>query len=115
MIFHITRRTDWETALPTGMYHGDTLDTQGFIHCSTEEQVVRVANAIFRGQTGLVLLVIDPQKVQVEVKFEPPIHPTTGEPESGGELFPHIYGALNTDAVIQVVDFAPDSEGLFSR
>lgn len=115
MIFHMTRRTDWETALPTGFYRGDTLESQGFIHCSTEEQVIRVANAFFRGQTGLVLLVIDPQKVQAEVKFESPVNPSTGEPESGGELFPHIYGALNTDAVIQVEDFTPDSEGWFSR
>jgi uncharacterized protein (DUF952 family) len=62
-----------------------------------------------------VLLVIDPQKVQPEVKYEPPVNPSTGETESGGELFPHIYGALNTDAVIQVEDFAPDSDGMFHR
>lgn len=113
-ILHITRRADWEAALSGGLYRGDTLDSQGFIHCSTPEQAVRVANALFRGQTGLVLLVIDSEKVQAKVKFEPPIHPTTGETESGGELFPHIYGPLNPDAVVKVMDFPPDDAGWFT-
>lgn len=114
MIYHLTRRADWSAAQREGIYRGDTLDSQGFIHASTAEQVTRVANAIFKGQTDLVLLCIDEQKAQPKVIFEPPINPATGQPEPNvTDLFPHIYGALNLDAVVRVVDFPPDSDGVF--
>lgn len=114
-ILHITRPADWHAAQQSGSYRGDTLDSQGFIHCSTAEQVVRVANVVFYGQTDLLLLVIDTEKVTAEVKFEPPIDPHTGQPEPGKtDLFPHIYGALNLDAVVKVVAFPPDADGTFT-
>ena len=103
-IFHITSREQWLAALQAGTYRGDTLDTEGFIHCSTDQQVVTVANARFRGRTDLILLKIDPGLLRAELKYEP------SEP---GQLFPHIYGALNPDAVVDVVEFQPSSDGSF--
>lgn len=115
MILHITRHADWKAAQQSGTYRGDTLDSQGFIHCSTADQVLPVANFIFRGQKDLVLLVIDPDRVEPEVKFEPPINPHTGKMETDkSDLFPHIYGALNLDAVVNVVDFPPNEDGSFT-
>jgi uncharacterized protein (DUF952 family) len=114
MIYHITTREAWEQAEAAGAYRGDTLDTQGFIHCSTAFQVVRVANTFYRGQSGLVLLGIETDKVQPRVVFEQPINPATGEVEPGSEQFPHIYGALNLDAVVQVIDFPPNANGSFT-
>ncbi|HEX6778007.1 MAG TPA: DUF952 domain-containing protein [Ktedonobacterales bacterium] len=102
-IFHITSRAAWEEARETGSYRGDTLDSEGFIHCSLARQVVEVANARFRGQQGLVLLQIDSTRVVPEIKYE-------GAEE---ELFPHIYGPLDREAVITVYDFLPDKHGLF--
>jgi len=106
IILHITSKAAWEQAMGSGEYRGDTLAREGFIHCSTPEQVIPVANSLFRGQQNLVLLVIDRTRVQAPVRDE--------NLEGGETLFPHIYGPLNLDAVIKVVDFPPDADGGFS-
>jgi uncharacterized protein (DUF952 family) len=106
MIFHITSRRQWEEAQAAGEYRGDTLDGEGFIHSSQRDQVVRVANALFRGRRDLVLLCIDPVRVQPEIRYEP------GGPHSA-EQFPHLYGPLNLDAVVEVLPFAPEPDGTF--
>ncbi len=103
-ILHITDRETWEQARRRGVYHGDTLATEGVIHCSTPHQAARVASAHFRCVTGLVLLCIDPSRVGPEVRYE------ESEP---GEHFPHIYGPLNADAVTNVVAFESGPEGEF--
>lgn len=104
IILHITQKEQWERAKLDGIYRGDTLDSEGFIHCSQPTQVVKVANTFFYNQQGLVLLYIDSNKVSSEIRYE--------EVEEG-EQFPHIYGALNVDAVIQVIDFEPGEDGFF--
>ena len=105
-ILHITRRADWETAVATPPYHADSLQSEGFIHCSTPAQVLSVANNLYRGQTGLVLLIIDSSKVEPDVVYE--------DCYETGQQFPHIYGPLNVDAVVRVVDFLPNADGSFS-
>ena len=87
------------------MYRGDTLATEGFIHCSTPAQVLLPANALFRGQTGLVLLCIDPARLDAEIRHE--------SAAPGGERFPHLYGPLNTDAVVEVFPFLAREDGTF--
>ncbi len=114
IILHLTTRPAWEQAQAAGVYRGDTLDSQGFIHCSTAYQMTGVANRFFRGQTGLVLLCIETEKVKPQVIFEHPIHPAPGKVEPGSEQFPHIYGPLNLDAVVQVLDFPPNLDGTFT-
>ncbi len=115
IILHLTTPAAWQAAQAAGVYHGDTLATQGFIHCSTAKQITTVANRFFRGQTGLILLCIETSRVQSDVIFEPPINPETGHYEPGvDEQFPHIYGPLNLDAIAQVVDFPPNADGTFS-
>ncbi len=104
-IFHITRSDDWKNAIEEGAYRADTLASQGFIHCSTRAQVVTVANRFYRGQGGLVLLEIVPERVQPEIRWE--------NLEGGAELFPHIYGPLNLEAVDRVIEFEPGEEGTF--
>lgn len=103
-IFHITSRTAWTEALANAHYEGDTLKSEGFIHCSEAQQVLRVANARFQGRRELVLLEIDPALLAAELRYED---------GGGGELFPHIYGPLNCNAVTAVRDFAPDESGTF--
>ena len=105
-ILHITRREDWETAVATPPYRADSLENEGFIHCSTAAQVLKPANEMFHGQTGLILLVIDPAKVQADIVYE--------DCYETGQTFPHIYGPLNLDAVVKVVDFLPNADGTFS-
>ena len=85
---------------------------------STSKQVVQVANAFYRGQSDLVLLVVDEMRIpsggegRSQVKWEGP----AGAPASGisqDDKFPHIYGPLNLDTVVDVLDFNPDASGNF--
>jgi uncharacterized protein (DUF952 family) len=112
-VLHITSRAEWEAAQAGGGYAAPSLAGEGFIHCSTFAQVIPVANAFYRGREALVLLVIDETRVKPEVRWEAP----AGPPAQGiyeTDLFPHIYGPLNVDAVIRVLDFPPDAAGTFS-
>jgi uncharacterized protein (DUF952 family) len=114
VILHITRQQDWQAALESGAYQAHSLAKEGFIHCSTAAQVLRIANNFYRGQTDLVLLVIDTDKLIPPLKFEAPVNPATGQPEPGViDLFPHIYGPLNLEAVPKVVAFPQNADGLF--
>jgi len=70
MILHIISKIAWDLALQGGEYYGDTLDSQGFIHCSTAEQIIEVANYTYKGQSDLLLLIIDESKVLPVVKYE---------------------------------------------
>ena len=106
-ILHATPRTEWAAAQQQGAYTADSLAGDGFIHCSTEKQILRVANTIFTGQHGLVLLVIAPQRLTSELRWEPGV-------DLASELFPHIYGPLNLDAVVSAPAFEPDSAGRFT-
>lgn len=105
IIYHITTRESWEAARTASVYRPERFADEGFIHCSTREQVVRVADARFRGRRGLVLLCIDPERVAAEIVYE--------NLEGGRELFPHIYGGLNADAVTEVQEFEPGEDGRF--
>ncbi|MBD2359123.1 DUF952 domain-containing protein [Tolypothrix sp. FACHB-123] len=104
-IFHITSAQQWQQAKILGSYRADSLDSEGFIHCSESQQLVKVANRFFRNQKKLLLLFIDTDKVTSKIRYE--------EAEVG-ELFPHIYGELNIDAVFQVVDWESGEDGLFN-
>ncbi len=107
IIFHITHPADWEQARQQGQYTSDTLASQGFIHCSKLDQIIDVANRFYSGQRDLVLLAIAPARVEAEVRFE--------NLEGGDELFPHIYGPLNLEAVTAVLPFPPEADGHFIR
>lgn len=106
MILHMTTRAAWETAVAAGQYTADSLASEGFIHCSTPAQVLGPANALFRGQQGLVLLCIAAALVQAPIVYE--------DCYESGQAFPHIYGPLNLDAVTAVRDFAPNRDGTFA-
>jgi uncharacterized protein (DUF952 family) len=105
-IYHISTWKAWEEAVKRNSYQAESLAREGFIHCSMSEQVLRVAEAFYHGQKDLVILVIDPTNLIAEVRWEP----GSDKPE---ELFPHIYGPINLDAVIKVLDFNEDTDGHF--
>ena len=104
MILHICLKSNWEESLKDRVYRGDTLESDGYIHCSKPNQVLEVANYIFKGEKGLVLLVIDESKVDQKIKYED---------AGNGKFYPHIYGPLNLDSVIKVIDFPPQENGCF--
>jgi RimJ/RimL family protein N-acetyltransferase/uncharacterized protein (DUF952 family) len=104
-IVHVCTRGAWEVAQGTREYRDPSLESEGFIHCSQPDKVLRVANARFRDVPDLVLLWIDPQKVRPDIRWE-----SVGEDE-----FPHIYGPINLDAVVEVRNFLPDPDGIFRK
>ena len=113
MILHLLSREAWVKAQTHRQCVAPSVATEGFAHCSTEHQMVDVANKYFRGENNMVLLNIDPTKLTSQLKFEPPAH-LDGSPALPHEpMFPHIYGAINLDAVIDVIDFPCGPNGQF--
>ena len=106
LIYHITSRISWSAAQTGGLYSADSLASQGFIHCSKADQILRVANSYYADQHGLVILEIDLSKLASQVRWEPGT-------DKADELFPHIYGPLNLAAVVRVLDFEPGPDGKF--
>jgi len=112
MILHITSKGEWAEAQSRGEYIAPSLKSEGFIHCSTQAQVLHVANAFYSGRTDLVLLKLDEARLKPELRWEPPAgSPAAGISES--DKFPHVFGPINLTAVTSVVDFAADSAGKF--
>lgn len=110
MIYHLAYRNDWDQAQRAGEYRqstkGRTLEQQGFIHgCAKPAQVDQVANAFYRGDSDIVVLVIDEEKVRSEVRHD-------SVPGFDTPL-PHIYGPLNPDAVIDTVPLQAGPDGQF--
>jgi uncharacterized protein (DUF952 family) len=87
------------------MFLGE-LETDGFIHLSPPNQVVRVANAFYAHEPNLVLLVIDRARVLGKIRDE--------DLNDLGEKFPHLYAALNLEAVTEVPEFPVQPDGTFA-
>ena len=95
VIYHVTTAENWKAAKEKGFYEHPSLKDEGFIHCSQEQQVVGVLERYFAGQTDLVKLVIDTDKLTSKYVFD--WSPSTQD------TFPHIYGPINIDSVIDIV------------
>ena len=113
MIYHLTFRKFWKRALATGPFRADSLDREGFIHCSTAAQLVPVATQFFPNRRKLTILVIDETRLTSPVKWEKPADgvPPPGLPDS--EKFPHIYGPIDFDAVVKTLDMERDADDNF--
>ncbi|MCO8127339.1 DUF952 domain-containing protein [Acidimicrobiia bacterium EGI L10123] len=104
-LLHLAVAGEWERARARGSYQRSTIDTsleeEGFIHCSFPEQVQATADRYYRGRDDIVLLRIDPDRLDVDVVVE--------EARSG-ERFPHVYGPIPVDAVTSAepVPMGPD-------
>jgi uncharacterized protein (DUF952 family) len=115
MIYHITSKTEWDEAQSNGEYTATSLQSEGFIHCSTDKQAPHVANAFYRARNDLVLLKLDENRIKHQVKWEAPAGPPA-DGISASDLFPHIYGVINLDAIVSVINFEPDpTTGLFNQ
>lgn len=92
IIYHITTLPEWDQARENGAYEAASLKEEGFIHCAQENQVAGVLERYFAGKTNLIKLTIDTEKLTSNLVYD--WSPSTQD------TFPHIYGALNLDAVI---------------
>ncbi len=108
-IFHLALPDDWAAAFGVGEYtmstRGVTLEQEGFIHCSTRDQMQDAANRFYSDVDQLVVLTIDPLLVPSPIVLEPPA-------PGMDVLFPHIYGPLPIVAVNLASPWVrrPDSE-----
>jgi uncharacterized protein (DUF952 family) len=104
-IVHLCPQPEWRAALQVGEYRPQSLSDEDFIHCSRPGQVVAVANLFFPGASDLILLWIDPSLVSAEIRWE----------AVDNQVFPHIYGPLNTEAVRTAREFVADTDGIFRQ
>ena len=95
IIYHVTTTEDWNAAKQKGSYEHASLKDEGFIHCSQDHQVDGVLERYFAGKTDLVKLVIDTDKLSSKFVFD--------WSPSLTDTFPHVYGPINMDAVIDVI------------
>ena len=110
-IFHVTTQAEWEAAEAVGSYRmstkGATLDEVGFIHASSAEQLPRVASFLYAGtDEPLVVLELDDDGIRrsgIRIPWED---------GGAGELFPHIYGELDTAFVAAARPAEFDAEGV---
>ena len=112
-LYHIATREAWSVARRQGTYRPPGLASEGFVHCSTARQVLPVARRFYAGQTGLVLLVIDPARLTAELTWEQVVDDPASAAGLPGSAYPHVHGPLNLDAVTAVLDFEPDRDGEF--
>jgi uncharacterized protein (DUF952 family)/SAM-dependent methyltransferase len=109
MIFHITTNTAWNDAQLLDEYTVFSLITEGFIHLSTAEQTLATAARFYGDVPNLVLLQVDETKCTHEIRWEAPAE----APESDAR-FPHLYGPLNLDAVLDSRPLVKDDAGNFT-
>jgi uncharacterized protein (DUF952 family) len=96
IIYHVTTNAEWQLALESGTYTSPSLKNEGFIHCSADDaQVAGVLDRYFAGKTNLLKLVIDTDKLTSRYIYE--WSPSTSD------TFPHIYGPVNLNAVIETI------------
>ena len=101
-IIHVANKEEYEKEIRTGFYGRRSVERCGFIHCSDLDTYYLVAPNFRNDADEKVILVIDTDRLVPEVKWE----------DGGGLDFPHIYGLLNQDAVVDVLEhlWSPDRE-----
>lgn len=91
-IYHIVLPESWEEQKGKDNYEHASLHNEGFIHCSFREQISAVLNRYYGGVERVLLLQIDPSLLSSKLVVES---------STGGELYPHIYGPLNRNSVVE--------------
>jgi uncharacterized protein (DUF952 family)/mannose-6-phosphate isomerase-like protein (cupin superfamily) len=104
-IYHLAPRREWEHGQRGGLYAPPAFEGDGFIHLCEAEQIAHVGDTYYCGRKDMVLLCVDPAAVRGLLRYE--------DLDGSGTFFPHLYGALNVDAVRQVRPLRPDAEGAF--
>ena len=103
-IYKILSRSEWRAAQAAGTFEGSAVDhADGFIHFSTAAQASETARRHFAGQADLVVLEIEADDLGGALVWEP---------SRGGDLFPHLYGALAAGKVLAVHDAPLGADGV---
>lgn len=108
VVYKLLESNAWARAAEQGRYEGAPVDrADGYIHLSTNTQVVETARRHFAGRTGLALVGFDVAALGADLRWEP---------SRGGDLFPHLYGPLPAAAAVGVAEIAttqtPDADAI---
>lgn len=101
----IMSREDWDQTLGSGNDYEARIEADlkdGFIHCSTDQQLTKTLNRWYTDVDEVLVAVIDPEKLSGELKWEPNFE---------GEDFPHIYGPIDVDAVAGAYEVKRSTDG----
>lgn len=106
-IYHVMTKADWKRVKQTPSHSAPSLESEGFIHFCTAAQIEHVGNKHYQGQADLLLLCVESAKLTdpLKLKYE--------DSYGDGRLFPHLYGPLNTDAVVRAIPFPAEADGSF--
>ncbi|KFN04318.1 DUF952 domain-containing protein [Bacillus clarus] len=99
MITKVITKRNWDAAKNIGEINEASLIEEGVIHCSFLEQALKVANKYFSNEEDVLLLIVDPALVKAEIKYEL---------ASNGQKYPHVYGVIHAEAIVDVVPFAKE-------
>jgi uncharacterized protein (DUF952 family) len=105
VIFHIATGRDWERATSTGTYTTESRHSQSVIGCFSPAQHAAAANQLLAGRTDLILLLIDTDRLESEVRVE--------QADAHGQPIPCVYGPVNLDAVFEATPYRPGPDGRF--
>jgi uncharacterized protein (DUF952 family) len=104
VIFKIAKAAEWRDATAKGYYSGSLDDVRdGFIHLSSKSQLPGTLEKHFRGETDLLLIAFEEDRLGPELKWET---------SRGGQLFPHLYGRLPVSAALWEQQLASDDQGV---
>lgn len=92
-IYHIVLPEVWEQFKDKTFYAAESLATENFIHCGFAEQIETVLQRYYKNAKTVLVLEIEPEKLTSELVCEP---------STGGEIYPHIYGKINADAIVGI-------------
>lgn len=92
-IYHIVLPEVWRDFEGKELYQADSLTTEGFIHCSFENQLEGVLERYYKNSKRVLILEIESEKLTSKL---------VNEPSTNDEIYPHIYGKINMDSVVRV-------------
>ncbi len=105
-IFHLISEADWEAVHLSEEWRPNSLNEEGFIHCSKDEdQLARVAQRLYADRVDMLALEVDSDRLSYSL---------VTEASRSGELYPHIYGPLQISAVESVWRLGTDGNGGFA-
>jgi uncharacterized protein (DUF952 family) len=94
MIYHTVSPEDWAKFADLTHYKAESLESEGFIHCSTDAQLLGVVERFYGNVANLLALHIDESLLDCELKYETAL--------GTDQQYPHIFGPIVKTAIVQV-------------
>ena len=107
LVIYTATNEEWKGIKKQTDFASSSLKKEGFIHCSFAEQTIWVANKHYLGEKEIMLLCIDSELLKSELRIE--------NLKGPGELFPHVYGRINTDSIVKAFTLKKSEAGIYRK